>query len=600
MSASHAYRFIASLRAAAPGLGLDSLDDVEGFAAAVEFATDDLNRAMAGTIGGIADLARDGFVSAACDGFGRIVIADPGFTALGIDAKEITAAVEGLLARNRRSGSASDGNGRPTAIAVCDAADATGWPLNVQVRAVLVSGEASHAVLAFNATDDARWRGAATAYGLTGLEARISVAVARHDDLRAAAAAADVAYETAREAIESAMHKAGARRQADLIRKLTLVASGDLAEVLEGWRALADMFEFSPRQAKVAWAVGHGATRAEAAQLANTSVGSVKADLATVHLVCGTQGVGLGRLVGEIDALTRLATATDIETLGTVPRRLRFVARRRAPGRIAVEDHGPADWTAVVVFHSATNGRHLPGRLVRALHARRLRPISVERPGYGLTTVMESTNDPMKDAADDLIDVFDALGINRARLLGRSCVAALAFAERYPERVERGVLLGPSSPNLALRRRDGLLGAIATMAVERPALIEAFAALSARGAGSRVIERLSRQIVRQCSADIAALDDPETLADHIRATRQCAIGRAGLARELSAHARADFAVTSNLPWTILSGACDPMHHASDGTAWTATLPGSRHVVISDGGRLLHVTHAAEVATALVA
>ncbi len=596
-------RFIEALRAAPPGRALELLRDDEGFAAAVAFAPEALAQALAEAAAGApADVAAGAFLCAACDDTGRVILADPGFTALGVDPQDIAAAVEARLSKGQRSAPASDRAGRPTALAVGAAAEAAGWPMTGPVRDLLRSGGASHCVLAFRPANDALLEVAA-AYGLTGLETRVTAALLRHDDLRAAAAATGVAYETAREAIESAMRKAGARRQPDLVRKLTLTASGEMPQAGvggEGWRALADMFELSPRQARVAWAVGHGATRAEAARAVGASQHAVKSDLQTVHLACGAMGAGLGRLIGEIDALTRLATATDIETPEPAPRRLRFVGRNRSPGRIAVEDHGPNDWPAVVVFHSTTNGRRLPGRLVRALHARRLRPISVERPGFGLTTPLPAAAAamPLREAAEDLADVLDALGIARVRVLGRSCVAAQAFVAAYPELVEHGVLLGPTPTDPALRRRDGLFGAIAALVIERPALIEAFAGFFASGAKGRDIERLSRRTVQGCPADLAALDDPECLADHVRATRQAAIGVSGFARELAGNAEAEALSFSAFPWTIMIGAHDPLYTVTDERAWEATMPNATVVLIADGGRLLHLTHAERVAEAV--
>jgi hypothetical protein len=127
----------------------------------------------------------------------------------------------------------------------------------------------------------------------------------------------------------------------------------------------------------------------------------------------------LGRVVTELDALTRLAAATDVEIVapGSALAPLRFVRRRRGPGRIAVEDHGPVDRVPVVVFHALINGRHLPRVLVAACRARGLRLISIHRAGFGLTS--QSGGDVIDDAVADHLDVLDALGLDRVRIIGR-------------------------------------------------------------------------------------------------------------------------------------------------------------------------------------
>lgn len=98
----------------------------------------------------------------------------------------------------------------------------------------------------------------------------------------------------------------------------------------------------------------------------------------------------------------------------------------------------------------------MPAVLVAAMQAHGLRPISLECPGFGLTT--EAAGDVSSEAVEDLADVFDALGLAQACLLGRSCVMPLQFAAAYPERMIRGVLLSTSPPGM--RPNRGLFGRI--------------------------------------------------------------------------------------------------------------------------------------------
>jgi len=149
---------------------------------------------------------------------------------------------------------------------------------------------------------------------------------------------------------------------------------------------------------------------------------TAKADLKIIYeRTSVSTGAMLGRVVAETDALARLAMATDVEVLGpdALHGPLRFVRRRRSLGRIAVEDHGPKHFAPVVIFHTPLNGRHLPRTLVTAMQNRGLRPIRVERPGFGLTSP-GGGSDFVAEANQDLIDVLDDLELTQVRLLAEA------------------------------------------------------------------------------------------------------------------------------------------------------------------------------------
>lgn len=606
-----ARRFIARLAEAAPDRrSLAALAaDVDGFSQAVEQAPGALGAALglaASAPGGLASLRSAAFASAACNRNGRVVAADAAFADLAVAPDALGEAVRALADQPRMSAVVDEAGGRRIAVVVAGAAASRDWPLNAAARQALDSGAASFAVLAVRPLGSA-WSRVAAAYGLTGLETRVAAALSREGDLRRAAGSVGVAYETAREAVAGAMAKTGARRQPELIQQLTTLASGDIAASTDGWRALADMFDLSARQASLAWSIAHGATRGEAARTAGVSDHAAKSNLRAVYDICGVRDAAeLGRLAGEVKALAALASATDIQwslpgANGESGAPLRFVRRRRGPGRIAVEDHGPAEGAPVVVLHTPTSGRRLPRVLVRAMHRAGLRPISVERPGYGLTTPVTEAGHPFVDAASDLIDVLDALKLGQVRLLGRSSIMALAFGALHPQRVAGGVLLGPSSADPAARRRDGLLGAIVSLALERPQLVRGFAAMLIRGATPSHIRQVSRAIAHRCAADLAALEDPEIFADHVRACQQAALGGAGFVNEfpyIAESAAARYAQSGD-GWRIVMGEHDPIRQAGDpGPGWAAVLPGAAMRVIAGAGRFPHYTHPDEVAAAL--
>ncbi len=608
MSRASAENFVARVRAAAgAGDAMDALArDIEGFAAAIDFRPDELRLAMdrIDVSGGPAQIADEAFLSAACSANGDVVAADGGFEDVLAGPAPLSHAIHAALESARLSTIVGDGGDRPMAIAVASFAVARDWPLSPRVRAALEAGRASFAVLAIRASGGARWAETSRAFGFTGLESRVLADLLRSGALPLTAARVGIGYETAREVVETTMRKVGVRRQPDLVRALTIAAAGEFSADDTGFRAFADMFDLTLRQARLAWAIGHGATRPNAARALGMSEAAVKKDLKVVFAACSVSSAAdLGRTVGEVDALRRLATATAIEPLGASSRPLRLIARRWAPGRIAMEDHGPRGFAPVVVIHTLTNGRRLPRGLIEALHDAKLRPISVERPGFGLTTPVTSAHSTglHQEAASDLIDVLDTLSLTRVRLLGRGCAPAMAFAAAHPERVDGGVLLGPALPDAAFRTRRGLLGAVTTLMFKQPHLVDAFARVVVRGVDSGLIERLTRDVVRDCPADIAALSDPEILSDYLRSVRQAAIGGEGFLRELGGDSKGlPPAVAARVPWTVLIGAHDPLQASADYTAiWAASALAPRVVVAPDGGRLLHLTHPHLIASLLL-
>lgn len=78
---------------------------------------------------------------------------------------------------------------------------------------------------------------------------------------------------------------------------------------------------------------------------------------------------------------------------------------------------------------------HLAGRGIQA--------IAPDRPGYGLSDPPDGLK-TMDDYADNLIHVLDALGHEKVAVVGHNTGAsvAVAFANRYPERVTKLVLHG--------------------------------------------------------------------------------------------------------------------------------------------------------------
>ncbi|MBC7520954.1 MAG: hypothetical protein H7268_07680 [Sandarakinorhabdus sp.] len=585
------------------------VDDYDGLAAAIELAPDEvLAIADAATVaaGPPADPHADSFASAACDRAGKVVVADPRFLDWlgGIDP--LAAVVRGIgIDRPSVSAIADDRTGRPVAVAAATLAVARRWPLADAVRAALDNGTGTFAVVAFR-PDTSAWEQATRAYGLSPQESRLAAALARRGDLKEAAAATGVSYETARKLVSNAMRKVGAARQTDLVRRILSAAAGDVRTPEGSTRLFADLFGLSMRQAALAQAVAHGATRDAAAAAIGASSQSAKAELKIVFQACGVaNAVDLARIAAEVDALAGLATACSVaiepqgETTPAEP--LRLIARRRATGRIAVTDHGPAKSRPLLMFHTAVGGRHQPRRLVAALQAAGWRPISFDRPGYGLADMIDGPC-PFAEAALDAADILDSLGIEGAALFSRTAsAAALATAAAMPGRITGGILVAPDPPAHLDTRYVGMMGRGKALFFGNPVLAAAFARILSRRTSSAQIARMQRQSVAGSAIDEAAIDDPETLADIVRASRQAALGMRGFLAEMQAHGRGGLApaVAAGMRWAVIAGANDPLYDFADSEShWREALPGADIEVVADGGRWLHLTHTDRVIAAL--
>ncbi|WP_308298829.1 alpha/beta hydrolase [Streptomyces sp. GESEQ-35] len=122
---------------------------------------------------------------------------------------------------------------------------------------------------------------------------------------------------------------------------------------------------------------------------------------------------------------------------------------RMRDGRwLAVAERGDPDGTPVVLLHGTPGCRHgaVPEDVMTARPG--VRFISYDRPGYGSSDRRPGRR--VADAARDVAELADALGLDRFTVLGRSGGAphALACAALLPARVRRAAaLVSPAPPD---------------------------------------------------------------------------------------------------------------------------------------------------------
>jgi 4,5:9,10-diseco-3-hydroxy-5,9,17-trioxoandrosta-1(10),2-diene-4-oate hydrolase len=127
-------------------------------------------------------------------------------------------------------------------------------------------------------------------------------------------------------------------------------------------------------------------------------------------------------------------------------------------GEVHYHDAGPSDGTPLVLLHGGGPGASAWSNFGRnvPVFAERFRTLAIDQPGYGRSAVGPVTGHYFTFAADAVVAVLDALGIERVHLVGNSLGGgtAVRFALKYPERAGRLVLMGPGGLSLNVFSAD--------------------------------------------------------------------------------------------------------------------------------------------------
>lgn len=493
-------------------------------------------------------------------------------------------------------------DGASTVLLLGRVEDAQAWSLPVERLSVL--GPGAFAALAYRPFEQRDLADRAMAsWRLTPVEARTVQGLISAGDLIEGARLAGVGYETARKALKFAMRKAGAGRQTDLVRLLhAAVGGGDLELAQAG--LLREALGLSERAAGACVLLALGLTRAEAAATLHISEHAIKDELSALFDRFGLRSAtDLSRLTTEAVVLLGVAGNRNLTAAASwgALRPLRFVNRPDGAGRIALSDFGPASGQPTLLFHSAATGSLLDRRLVRALQARGLRPIAVERPGYGLTDAPD--RDPEGAAMADLVTVMDAFGLKKVRLVCRGGEdAALRLGLAHPERIERAVLLNPFTPYAVDSRWDGFMNGAKWLFVRQPHMIDVLARFLGSRLSPQTLERLMRNSLSSSVADTALLRDQTVVEDYVESARLVAQRSTwGFTYEQRAYLNW---TPPHLPdasaWVRLIGEQDVLYRPGDADAvWNAALPGHRLIRRADAGRMIHASHPELVVEALL-
>jgi pimeloyl-ACP methyl ester carboxylesterase len=266
-----------------------------------------------------------------------------------------------------------------------------------------------------------------------------------------------------------------------------------------------------------------------------------------------------------------------------------------------VEERGNRSGTAILLIMGANaSGVVWPDEFVDAL-AERHRVIRYDHRDTGRSTrVYDSRPYAIRDLAADAVALLDALGIDRAHVVGMSMggtLVQLLLLDR-PDRLRSATVFATSALGAGLAAPDGI--GEADLPGPDPRLLELWASMGEeRDADAELDWRVAHW--RLLNGDVLRFADAE-----FRALEERVIAHSGTARNPTAHARADQSgldrgaelAATTVPTLVIEAPEDPVNpppHAAHlasviGSARLATVPGMGHAlnrrIVSDLARLV--------------
>lgn len=412
------------------------------------------------------------------------------------------------------------------------ARDTTTWDLPADLTATLAKAPGELVLAIAPSLAQSPLKRACDAYNLTGLESRVVLATVQSGSIRAGAGCCDVSYATAREAVSTALRKVGAQRLPGLVYRLSLLSLGIFPNGREAANVLADCWGLTRRQAQIALLLAEGLSREQTGRALGLSLAATKKQVDVIfQALHASSAAELARLVSAATTLQTLSEISHGRLVwtyhGVEP--LRLVSRPNGR-RIAVSDFGPRSGKPVLLTHAAFSGRHPPRELVRELVRAGYRPIAIDRPGYGLTDFdgagISPHSEPYAAAAHDMAMVLDDLGLEQADVIGRgNAQAALAFAQLYPARCGRIVLISPIPPTRCDVGWRGTFAAYRELYVRNSGLIAPTVRLLSRLMTRKFVAGMVRRSVASSAPDLAVTKTPGFDDDYFRTVQMFALGK---------------------------------------------------------------------------
>lgn len=238
---------------------------------------------------------------------------------------------------------------------------------------------------------------------------------------------------------------------------------------------------------------------------------------------------------------------------------------------------------AIVMIHGFPLAREIWDSQAEAL-ARTHRAILPDLRGMGKSSVPDGPY-LMEALASDVAATLDALGIERAAIVGHSLggYVGLAFARMFAERVSHLALV------------------CSRLAADSPAQAAARLELADRAEREGAMRAVTDTFVPRLTAPRTARERPELVA-WIRAMsdRTDPNGAASMMRGMAVRAAADdFAGDLHVPVAVVAGGCDGVVSVEEADAIARAFPRGRLIVCDDSGHLPMLEEPQKVTAALI-
>jgi pimeloyl-ACP methyl ester carboxylesterase len=263
--------------------------------------------------------------------------------------------------------------------------------------------------------------------------------------------------------------------------------------------------------------------------------------------------------------------------------------------RVAVHERPGGGDRVVVLFHPAP-GAGLFDPDPEATAARGITLIEIDRPGYGASEPLPTTEwATVASAADDAAAVLDRLGYGSVGVAGWSAGGrvALALAASRPDLVDRVAVLGTPAPHDDVPwMPDEIAAAVDAMRGLPAEVVHAAMTEQLGGFAAAVGENPAAglELLGQSEADEAALALPGA-ADRLAALVRAAFahGASGLVSDMAGYTLQPWGFEPGkvaVKTLLLYGSADPITGPVHGRWWQRQLPDARAEVVPGAGHLL--------------
>lgn len=435
------------------------------------------------------------------------------------------------------------------------------------------------------------------AFGLSAAVMRVLVALYELCDVKDAAAAAGVSFNTARGYLSEARDTVWAP---NLPRLITWAGVGSLGADSSGEsdHPAAELFSLSERQRQLAGLIADGASRAAAARTLEISEALAKKELAAVFAATGvTNATGLARIFADLRGLAIVTQSHQgpPEPFPPPPSR-NLILTAQDGRRVTVSDYGPLGGKPILVLHNAMNCRGVDRALVDALQASGYRPLSNDRPGYGDTDPFPHPGNAYLDTCvSDIVLICEEMRWDRISVIAHGPVhVALALYRARPDLIDRVVIDAPEPDSAYGAAPGGILSELKRQFARRPWAVSSVVSILISLASYERVADFMRDWTAKSPSDRQAMSDPALMMDFYRKLMPFRKGRIdGFVREqvLQATMGQPATIPGTSAITLVIGQTDFMHDADENLAyWKEVLPDARHVMVSDGGRFLSYSH----------